>query len=279
MSKELEFSSEAEAMQYLANITGKQIKIAKFSGNSWESFINSVNNEIDKQTKGILSEPELYARIDGENYFIKGHKNKFAKIRDVVGDFIYVSLDVDKLPENIRKSNGLKVEIRVKPNASGIKEAADFIVAASKVLTDKEIKTAGVGYELYAKGADRIAVQTVEIKKLAEKVAKATRENKSLRTRNKYIRDLEKMLNVSMGELKQLKSDANNLEGYKTASDKKPVALTVFGQLLVNKLWEEIESDEPGKLTQANAAPIGLMAVDQPLIESLWKKSREKHNL
>ena len=148
-----------------------------------------------------------------------------------------------------------------------------------KMIASKHVKFAGIGYELYAKGADRIAHQTIEIKKLAEKVAKATRENRSLRTRNKHIRDLEKMLNVSMGELKLLKSDANNLEGYKTASENKPVALTVLGQLLVNKLWEEIERDKPGKLTQANIAPVGLMAVDQPLIENLWKKSREKHGL
>jgi hypothetical protein len=72
----------------------------------------------------------------------------------------------------------------------------------------------GVGYELYARGADRIAHQTITIKDLAEKVAKATRANKPLKSRQKLIRELEKWLNVSVGELKQLKSDADNLEGF-----------------------------------------------------------------
>jgi len=279
MSEDFKFVSEEEAMQYLANLTGKKIKIAEMPSNDWDEFVNAVSDEIDKQVDQVLSEPELYARVDGENYFIKRSKNKFARILNSVGDYISVFLDVDTFPEDFRMLHNLKASIKVKPNSEGVKEAAKFISDAAKVLTDKNTKLAGIGYELYAKGADRIAHQAIEIKKLAEKVAKATRENKPLRTRNRYIRDLEKMLNVSMGELNQLKSDANNLEGYKTASDKKPVALTVFGQLLVDKLRKEIESDKPGELTQANTAPVGLMAVDQPLIENLWKNSREKHNL
>jgi len=265
MSKELIFASEEEAVQHLANITNKQIKIARdnksglqdfmthhyneilrlkkgqglsdydtenkerlisfldeemgrfknmiasnqnkiaeMPSGDWDIFVSAVSDEIDKQAKNIVSEQELYAKIDGENYFIKGSKNKFARIMNIPGDFVSVSLDVDKLPEDVRVLNNLKPQIKVKPNAAGIKEAANFIVAASKVLTDKKSKT---------------------------------------------------------------------------ASDKKHVALTVFGQLLVDKLQEEIESDKPGKLTKSNVSPMGLMAVDQPLIDNLWKKSREKHNL
>ena len=87
-------------------------------------------------------------------------------------------------------------------------------LAFEMIKTAKEL-VSGVGYELYAKGADRIAHQTKTIKDLAEKLAKATRDNKSLKVRKKLVKDLEKWLNVSMGELKELKSDVDNLEGYK----------------------------------------------------------------
>jgi len=75
--------------------------------------------------------------------------------------------------------------------------------------------SAGIGYELYAKGADRIAKQTEAIKEAAEKVAKLTRENKSLKIRKKAVKDLEGWINTTVGELKQLKEDIDNLEGYK----------------------------------------------------------------
>jgi len=73
---------------------------------------------------------------------------------------------------------------------------------------------------------------------------------------------------------------------YKSASEeetkgpaKTPIALTVFGQKLVDKLWDELHDNEPGKLTKADNAPVGLMAVDQPLIDKVWNDSREKHGL
>jgi hypothetical protein len=85
-------------------------------------------------------------------------------------------------------------------------------------ITGSKVKIAGVGYELYSKGADRIAVQTKTVKEAAEKLAKATRENRSLKTRKKHLKALESMLNTSMKELEGLKRDVDNLEGYKTAS-------------------------------------------------------------
>jgi len=172
MSKELIFASKEEAMQHLANITNKQIKIARDNTSGLQNLMTHHHNEILRLKKGR-----------GLSDFDTKNKEQLISFLD--------------------------------------EEMGRF----KNMITSKHIKVAGIGYELYAKGADRIAHQTIEIKKLAEKIAKATRENRSLRTRNKYIKDLEKMLNISIGELNQLKSDANNLEGYKTASDNKPVGI------------------------------------------------------
>lgn len=69
------------------------------------------------------------------------------------------------------------------------------------IKTAKEL-VGGVGYELYARGADRIAHQTKTIKDLAEKLAKATRDNKPLKARKKLVKDLEKWFN---GRIKRIK--------------------------------------------------------------------------
>jgi hypothetical protein len=64
----------------------------------------------------------------------------------------------------------------------------------------------------------------------------------------------------------------------KIAGDK-PVSLTVFGQKIIDQLYEEMESEEPGEMTLKDQAPVGLMAIDQPLIQEAWEKSREKHGI
>jgi len=80
---------------------------------------------------------------------------------------------------------------------------------------EKYIINEGIGYELYAKGADRVAIQTKQVKDFAEKIAKATRENKSLKIRKKLLKELQKWMKVMQGEIDNLIDDANNLEGYK----------------------------------------------------------------
>lgn len=86
---------------------------------------------------------------------------------------------------------------------------------ARELVSVAKALTGGVGYELYAKGADRVAHQTKVIKSVAEKIAKSARENKSPKSRMKLVKELEKWLEVSQGEVKQLKRDNNILEGYK----------------------------------------------------------------
>ena len=87
--------------------------------------------------------------------------------------------------------------------------------------TDKKMKNyekylnEGIGYELYSKGADRVAIQTKQVKDLAEKLADATRKNKSLNIRKKLLKDLKHWVDSIQGEVKTLISDAGNLEGYK----------------------------------------------------------------
>ena len=73
----------------------------------------------------------------------------------------------------------------------------------------------GVGYELYAKGADRIAAQCKQVIIYAEKLAEAARQNKSLPIKKKALKELTKWIGSIQGELKGLTSDVNNLEGYK----------------------------------------------------------------
>jgi len=72
----------------------------------------------------------------------------------------------------------------------------------------------GVGYELYAKGADRIAIQCKQVIIYAEKLADAARQNKSLAIKKKALKELTKWVGSIEGELKGLTSDVNNLEGY-----------------------------------------------------------------
>jgi hypothetical protein len=52
----------------------------------------------------------------------------------------------------------------------------------------------GVGYELYAKGADRLATQSKQIAIYAEKLADAARKNKSLNIKKKALKELDKWM-------------------------------------------------------------------------------------
>jgi cell division protein FtsB len=72
----------------------------------------------------------------------------------------------------------------------------------------------GVGYELYSKGADRVAVQSKQLAFFAEKLAKLTRENKPLRERVKALKELKKWQDSIKREITFLEKDIDNLEGY-----------------------------------------------------------------
>lgn len=72
----------------------------------------------------------------------------------------------------------------------------------------------GIGFELYSKGADRIAVQVEQVKKSAIALAKATRENQPLKKRVKLLQELKKWQDVIRMEIIQLEEDIDNLEGY-----------------------------------------------------------------
>jgi hypothetical protein len=71
-----------------------------------------------------------------------------------------------------------------------------------------------IGYELYSKGADRVAKQSEQIKFFALKLAKATRENKDLKERVKLLKELKKWQDSIRLEIIQLENDIDNLEGY-----------------------------------------------------------------
>ena len=58
-----------------------------------------------------------------------------------------------------------------------------------------------------------------------------------------------------------------------------PTALTALGQGIVNLLWEELHSENPGEHTFRNTTPVPIMALDQPLVTLLWMQSRKKHGL
>lgn len=77
-------------------------------------------------------------------------------------------------------------------------------------------KVAGVGFELYAKGLDRVSAQCNTISDSAKKFAKLVRENATEKKKKKALKDLQKWVDVLNGEMKGIASDINNLEGYKT---------------------------------------------------------------
>lgn len=72
-----------------------------------------------------------------------------------------------------------------------------------------------VGYELYAKGLDRVSTQCETISDYAKKLAKLVRENADIRKKNKVLKDLKSYVNVLNLEMRGIESDINSLEGYK----------------------------------------------------------------
>ena len=76
-------------------------------------------------------------------------------------------------------------------------------------------KVSGIGYELYAKGLDRISVQCKTISSNAEALAKLVRENANDRKMKKTLKELQKFVNMLNSEMKGISSDITDLEGYK----------------------------------------------------------------
>lgn len=91
------------------------------------------------------------------------------------------------------------------------------LTIAKKVQKRINSKVAGIGFELYAKGLDRVSVQCNTISDYAKKLAKLVRENAIEGKKKKALKDLQKYVNTLNGEMKGIVSDINNLEGYKTS--------------------------------------------------------------
>jgi len=85
----------------------------------------------------------------------------------------------------------------------------------------KEIKLAAggsIGYELYAKGLDRIQAQTKQLNIATEKLAKLVRSEDNVSKRKRLLKDVEKWSNFIKDEVDMLKSDVSkDFDGYKTA--------------------------------------------------------------
>lgn len=78
-------------------------------------------------------------------------------------------------------------------------------------------KVAGIGYELYAKGLDRVSVQCDTINDAAKKFAKLVRDNATEGKKKKALKELQKWVSVLNGEMKGIVEDINNLEGYRSS--------------------------------------------------------------
>lgn len=74
----------------------------------------------------------------------------------------------------------------------------------------------GIGYELYAKGIDRVSVQSLNVNKCAIKLASIVRKNASNKTKLKALAELQQWIDCINGEMKGIREDITHLEGYKT---------------------------------------------------------------
>ena len=83
-----------------------------------------------------------------------------------------------------------------------------------KQTIEEDLVKEGVGFELYSKGADRIAKQTEQVSKLANEFADLTRNNATTLKRKRKLNELKKWINSINTELKYLEDDFDNLEGY-----------------------------------------------------------------
>ena len=82
-----------------------------------------------------------------------------------------------------------------------------------QIISENEVNE-GIGFELYSKGADRIAKQTEQVALLAQKFAELTRTNETPLKRKRTLNQLKKWVNGINTELNQLEQDFDNLEGY-----------------------------------------------------------------
>ena len=98
-----------------------------------------------------------------------------------------------------------------------LKQIIREVIEESKTIKSNGnfLKEEGVGYELYAKGLDRITKQCETISSAAANLSKAVRENKvTLTTKKKKLKELEKWIDVLNKEMEGVSSDLSNLEGY-----------------------------------------------------------------
>lgn len=80
----------------------------------------------------------------------------------------------------------------------------------------KELIADTIGYELYAKGADRIQSQCKQLSDASAKLAQQVRSGDDLKKRNKLLKEVEKWFETIKGEINVLKSDVNKkFDGYK----------------------------------------------------------------
>lgn len=76
-------------------------------------------------------------------------------------------------------------------------------------------KIAGIGYELYAKGADRISDKCLQLINESNKFANSIRnDNRAKSTQKKYLNTMKSYVNDILQEIELLEQDLNNLEGY-----------------------------------------------------------------
>ena len=92
-----------------------------------------------------------------------------------------------------------------------------LVKAGRKDLAEKYYnKVAGVGYELYAKGLDRVVAQCNTISENAKNLAKEVRKNNDgINKKKKVIKFMQNFLDSLNKEMKGIVSDIDNLEGYK----------------------------------------------------------------
>ncbi len=115
--------------------------------------------------------------------------------------------------------------------------------AEKSIRRGKKIKEEGVGYELYAKGVDRVSTQCKTISDIASVLAKWVRDGNVSQTRlNKKVKELKQWVDVLNKEMEGIVSDISNLEGYK----KETIEETVTSKL--GNLTTELSADEWNKI-------------------------------
>ena len=68
----------------------------------------------------------------------------------------------------------------------------------------------------------------------------------------------------------------NDVEGEFTG---RPVPFHALGSGLVDKLYDELQAEEPGEFTRREKCPVALHGANQAMVCKLWKASRKKHGL